>query len=65
MYGKLLGSLPRAGPGVSALILEGLGGAANLLDVDCCATRLRVTVADPGRVDDALLKQSGASCVLR
>ena len=65
MYGKLLASLPRAGPGVSALILEGLGGAANLLDVDCCATRLRVTVADPGRVDDALLKQSGASCVLR
>ena len=31
---------------VSALIVEGLGGADNLSDVDCCATRLRCTVKD-------------------
>ena len=49
---------------VSAMILQGLGGKANLSDVDCCATRLRVTVVDAGKVQDALLKQSGASGVI-
>jgi len=48
----------------SALILKGLGGKANLSDVDCCATRLRVTVNDSSKVSDALLKQSGASGVI-
>ena len=48
----------------SAMILKGLGGKANLSDVDCCATRLRVTVIDAGKVSDALLKQSGASGVI-
>lgn len=49
---------------VSALILKGLGGKANLSDVDCCATRLRVTVIDSALVNDGLLKQSGASGVI-
>ena len=49
---------------VSALILRGLGGKANLSDVDCCATRLRITVIDPEKVSDAMLKQSGASGVI-
>ncbi|MBR6761651.1 MAG: PTS transporter subunit EIIC [Oscillospiraceae bacterium] len=49
---------------VSALILAGLGGKANLSDLDCCATRLRVTVHDAAQVNDALLKQSGASGVI-
>ncbi len=49
---------------VSALILKGLGGKANLADVDCCATRLRITVKDAKLVDDTLLKQSGASGVI-
>ena len=49
---------------VSALILKGLGGKRNISDVDCCATRLRVTVIDSSSVDDALLKQSGASGVI-
>lgn len=48
----------------SALILKGLGGKANLSDVDCCATRLRVTVIDSDLVSDKLLKQSGASGVI-
>ena len=34
-------------------------------DVDCCATRLRVTVNDPGLVSEDLLKESGASGVIR
>lgn len=60
------GSSPAGGVSdpVSALILKGLGGKANLSDVDCCATRLRVTVIDPEKVTDALLKQSGASGVI-
>lgn len=48
----------------SALILKGLGGKENISDVDCCATRLRITVIDPSKVDDASLKQSGASGVI-
>ncbi len=60
------GSAPAGGVSdpVSALILKGLGGKDNLSDVDCCATRLRVTVIDPDKVTDALLKQSGASGVI-
>lgn len=49
---------------VSALILKGLGGKSNLSDVDCCATRLRITVIDPELVQDNLLKESGASGVI-
>ncbi len=49
---------------VSAMILRGLGGLTNVSDVDCCATRLRVTVTDPDKISDALLKQSGASGVI-
>ena len=49
---------------VSALIVEGLGGAANLSDVDCCATRLRCTVMDAALVKQDVLKASGASGVI-
>lgn len=48
----------------SALILRGLGGKSNLSNVDCCATRLRVTVEDSSLVNDSILKQSGASGVI-
>ena len=49
----------------SALILEGLGGKDNIANLDCCATRLRVTVKEPDLVNDAKLKQSGAAGVIR
>lgn len=49
---------------VSALILKGLGGKDNLSDIDCCATRLRVTVINPNLVVDSLLKESGASGII-
>lgn len=49
----------------SALILEGLGGKDNVVSVDCCATRLRVTVKDIDKVDDATLKASGAAGVIK
>ena len=49
----------------SSVILKGLGGKANVANLDCCATRLRVTVNDPSLVQDDLLKQSGAAGVIR
>ena len=49
---------------VSALIVEGLGGADNLSDVDCCATRLRCTVKDAALVKQDVLKATGASGVI-
>ena len=58
------GSGVAASDPVSAKILQGLGGKANISDVDCCATRLRVTVIDPAKVSDAVLKGSGASGVV-
>lgn len=47
------------------LITAGLGGKKNISDVDCCATRLRITVFDASKVDDALLKQSGAAGIIK
>ena len=49
----------------SSLILRGLGGRGNIENIDACATRLRVTVKNPGLVTDALLKKSGAAGVIR
>ena len=45
-------------------ITRGLGGKKNIVDVDCCATRLRCTVIKPDLVDDALLRSTGASGVI-
>ena len=58
------GSVPAGNDPVSAMIVEGLGGAANLTDVDCCATRLRCTVNDAALVKQDVLKASGASGVI-
>ncbi len=49
----------------SAMIIEGLGGKDNIANLDCCATRLRVTVKDSSLVDDKLLKESGASGIIK
>ena len=47
------------------LITSGLGGKKNISDVDCCATRLRVTVFDPSKVVDATLKASGTAGIIK
>ena len=49
----------------SQLIVEGLGGVENISDVDCCATRLRVKVVDPEKVNEDILKQSGSAGVIK
>lgn len=48
-----------------APLIDALGGAGNLTGIGACTTRLRLTVKDPGRVDDARLKALGAAGVLR
>lgn len=48
----------------SAAITRGLGGKANISDVDCCATRLRCSVNDPSLVDDRVLRATGASGIV-
>lgn len=53
-----------SGSNTSMLIVQGLGGRDNISDVDCCATRLRITVADSSKVNKSLLRESGASGVI-
>ena len=60
-----LGAVTLGEDSVGAKITNGLGGRDNISDIDCCATRLRVTVKDSSLVDDALLRSSGASGVIR
>lgn len=59
------GTETSGGSSRAANILAALGGKGNLTDVDCCATRLRITVKDPEKVDDAGLKATGASGVIK
>lgn len=49
----------------SVLILKGLGGKENIADIDCCATRLRITVHNSDAVSEDILKQSGAAGVIK
>ena len=46
-------------------LIAALGGAGNLLDIDACTTRLRLRIADQGKVDEARLKALGAAGLLR
>lgn len=48
----------------SALIVEALGGPENLVEVDNCATRLRLRVKDSSVVDQTALKQTGAAGIM-
>lgn len=45
--------------------LSAIGGVTNVQDVEACATRLRLRLADNSRVDDAALKKLGAMGVIR
>jgi PTS system N-acetylglucosamine-specific IIB component len=46
-------------------IIEGLGGAANILEIEPCITRLRTEVRDGALVSEAALKSAGAHGVSR
>ena len=55
---------PSAG-GRGADFVLALGGAANLVSVDACTTRLRLIVADQKAVDEPRLKALGARGIVR
>ncbi len=57
-------SMPRRGDRASDFI-QAFGGAANLLSVGACTTRLRLQLADRDQADDARLKALGAMGVVR
>ena len=48
----------------SAAIAKGLGSKRNITSIDCCATRLRCSVADASLVDEKILKATGAVGVI-
>ena len=45
--------------------LEVIGGASNVSDIDACISRLRLTLKDSAKVDEAAAKRVGASGVIR
>ncbi|MDO5146037.1 MAG: glucose PTS transporter subunit IIA [Eubacteriales bacterium] len=49
----------------SAAILQGIGGLNNVTVIDCCATRLRLTLNDGNAVNEPLLKATGAKGVVK
>ena len=48
----------------SATILTGVGGVDNVTEIDCCGTRLRLTLVDGSKVNEAILKSTGAGGVV-
>lgn len=56
---------PKSSNSIAPQIIDALGGAENIIDVDACATRLRVGVHQADKVDKAALKRLGAVDVLQ
>ena len=48
----------------SQQILDGLGGLENISDLSCCATRLRVTLHEPSKLNKEKLLATGAAAVV-
>lgn len=51
--------------GQAEQIVAGLGGTANIVEVEACITRLRTELADVSLLDEKLLKDAGAHGVMR
>ena len=51
--------------GMAKVILEGLGGKDNVVELDHCITRLRLEVKDNLLVDEKKIKSSGISGIIR
>jgi PTS system N-acetylglucosamine-specific IIC component len=49
----------------AAIILEGIGGSANIANFEHCATRLRFEVKDVAQVNDAKIKSAGVAGIVR
>ncbi|WP_306824020.1 N-acetylglucosamine-specific PTS transporter subunit IIBC [Microbacterium jiangjiandongii] len=48
-----------------ARFIDALGGKENIVELDNCATRLRMEVADVSKVDDTALKRAGAAGTMK
>jgi PTS system N-acetylglucosamine-specific IIC component len=57
--------LPVAASARGTSYLAALGGPANVLELEACTTRLRLSVVDNTRIDEAALKRLGVRGVLR
>lgn len=50
---------------IAATILEGLGGASNIVSIDNCITRLRLEIKDNTKVNEKVIKSAGVSGIIR
>ena len=50
---------------MARILLRGLGGPENILSIDNCITRLRLEIRDMSRVDENVIRSSGAAGVIR
>lgn len=50
---------------VATIVLEGLGGKANVKSLDNCVTRLRLEVNDYTKVDEKKIKSAGVAGIIR
>ena len=50
---------------MASVILEGLGGSANVKSIDNCITRLRLVIKDYTKVDEKKIKSAGVAGVIR
>lgn len=50
---------------LSSDIAEALGGANNILDIDCCTSRLRATLINSELVDEEKIKQTGSAGIFK
>ena len=53
-----------AGSEKAVEVLKALGDASNIVDLDACITRLRLSVKDTAKVDKSRLKQLGSSGIM-
>lgn len=50
---------------MASVILEGLGGSANVKSIDNCITRLRLEIKDDDKINESKIKSSGAAGIIR
>ena len=50
---------------MAEIILEGLGGKENIISIDNCVTRLRLEIKDKYKINEKLIKSSGASGIIK
>jgi PTS system glucose-specific IIC component len=54
----------QVGTEMAGALVKAFGGKENIVNLDACITRLRISVADISKVDQATLKKLGAAGVV-